>query len=181
MAEDKRKKWNQWAEVLWNIILIVGCMYFFCRLLADMNESGFARMAAENRILLPVLGVFLLNMAASTWKNIQKPGACDEQGGSAPEKKPGKGGYTCSWICTGVSSGTVSLSEERKSKLCIRINIRLFSWRALYLPACWCFFYIGAGRSGRGTSWRSGIGTARSSGCGQNHFRDSAVLLPYGS
>ena len=81
MAEDKRKKWNQWAEVLWNIILIVGCMYFFCRLLADMNESGFARMAAENRILLPVLGVFLLNMAASTWKNIQKPGACDEQGG----------------------------------------------------------------------------------------------------
>lgn len=47
MAEDKRKKWNQWAEVLWNIILIVGCMYFFCRLLADMNESGFARMAAE--------------------------------------------------------------------------------------------------------------------------------------
>ena len=153
MAEDKRKKWNQWAEVLWNIILIVGCMYFFCRLLADMNESGFARMAAENRILLPVLGVFLLNMAASTWKNIQKPGACDEQGGS----------------------------EERKSKLCIRIDIRLFSWRALYLPACWCFFYIGAGRSGRGISWRSGIGTARSSGCGQNHFRDSAVLLPYGS
>ena len=72
MAEDKRKKWNQWAAVLWNIILIVGCMYFFCRLLADMNESGFARMAAENRILLPVLGVFLLNMAASTWKNIQK-------------------------------------------------------------------------------------------------------------
>ena len=64
MAEDKRKKWNQWAEVLWNIILIVGCMYFFCRLLADMNESGFARMAAGNRILLPVLGVFLLNMAA---------------------------------------------------------------------------------------------------------------------
>ena len=89
MAEDKRKKWNQWAEVLWNIILIVGCMYFFCRLLADMNESGFARMAAENRILLPVLGVFLLNMAASTWKNIQKPGACDEQGGSAPEKEAG--------------------------------------------------------------------------------------------
>ena len=75
MAEDKRKKWNQWAEVLWNIILIVGCMYFFCRLLADMNESGFARMAAENRILL---------------KNIQKPGACDEQGGSAPEKEAGE-------------------------------------------------------------------------------------------
>lgn len=42
-------------------------------------------------------------------------------------------------------------------------------------------FYIGAGRSGRGISWRNGIGTARSSGCGQNHFRDSAVLLPYGS
>ncbi|MFQ7108365.1 MAG: hypothetical protein ACLRP4_00425 [Dialister invisus] len=39
MAEDKRKKWNQWAAVLWNIILIVGCMYFFCILLADMNES----------------------------------------------------------------------------------------------------------------------------------------------
>ncbi|WP_448865499.1 hypothetical protein [Dialister invisus] len=90
MAEDKRKKWNQWAEVLWNIILIVGCMYFFCRFLADMDESGFARMAAENRILLPVLGVFLLNMAASTWKNIQKPGACDEQGGSAPEKEAGE-------------------------------------------------------------------------------------------
>ena len=52
MAEDKRKKWNQWAAVLWNIILIGGCMYFFCRLLTDMNESGFARMAAENRILL---------------------------------------------------------------------------------------------------------------------------------
>ena len=123
MAEDKRKKWNQWAAVLWNIILISGCMYFFCRLLADMNKSGFARMAAENRILLPVLGMFLLSIAAPTWKNIQKLGACDEQGGSAP----GKGGYTCSWICTGVSSGTVSLSEERKSKLCIRINIRLFS------------------------------------------------------
>lgn len=90
MAEDKRKKWNQWAAVLWNIILIGGCMYFFCRLLADMNESGFARMAAGNRILLPVLGVFLLNMAASTWKNIQKPGACDEQGGSAPEKEAGE-------------------------------------------------------------------------------------------
>lgn len=87
MAEDKRKKWNQWAEVLWNIILIVGCMYFFCRLLADMNESGFARMAAENRILLPVLGMFLLSIAAPTWKNIQKLGACDEQGGSAPEKE----------------------------------------------------------------------------------------------
>ena len=52
MAEDKRKKWNQWAAVLWNIILISGCMYFFCRLLADMNKSGFARMAAENRICL---------------------------------------------------------------------------------------------------------------------------------
>lgn len=142
MAEDKRKKWNQWTAVLWNIILIGGCMYFFCILLADMNESGFARMAAGNRILLPVLGMFLLSIAAPTWKNIQKPGACDEQGGSAPEKKPGKGGYTCSWICTGVSSGTVSLSEERKSKLCIRINIRLFSWRALYLPACWCFFTL---------------------------------------
>lgn len=127
MAEDKRKKWNQWAEVLWNIILIVGCMYFFCRFLADMDESGFARMAAENRILLPVLGMFLLSIAAPTWKNIQKPGAYDEQGGSASEKKQGKGGHTCSWICTGVSSGTVFLPEERKSKLCIRINIRLFS------------------------------------------------------
>lgn len=74
MAEDKRKKWNQWAEVLWNIILIVGCMYFFCRLLADMNESGFARMAAENRILLPVLGMFFLSIAAPTWKNIQNRG-----------------------------------------------------------------------------------------------------------
>ena len=128
MAEDKRKKWNQWAAVLWNIILIGGCMYFFCRLLADMNESGFARMTAENRILLPVLGMFLLSIAAPTWKNIQKLGACDEQGGSAPEKRSrGKAASTCSWICTGVSSGTVSLSEERKSKLCIRINIRLFS------------------------------------------------------
>ena len=84
MAEDKRKKWNQWAAVLWNIILISGCMYFFCRLLADMNKSGFARMAAENRILLPVLGMFLLSIA------IQKPGACDEQGGSAPEKEAGE-------------------------------------------------------------------------------------------
>lgn len=90
MAEDKRKKWNQWAEVLWNIILIVGCMYFFCRLLADMNESGFARMAAENRILLPVLGMFFLSIAAPTWKNIQKLGAYDEQGGSAPEKGAGE-------------------------------------------------------------------------------------------
>ena len=90
MAEDKRKKWNQWAAVLWNIILIVGCMYFFCILLADMNESGFARMAAENRILLPVLGMFLLSIAAPAWKNIQKLGACDEQGGSAPEKEAGE-------------------------------------------------------------------------------------------
>ena len=90
MAEDKRKKWNQWAEVLWNIILIVGCMYFFCRFLADMDESGFARMAAENRILLPVLGMFLLSIAAPAWKNIQKLGACDEQGGSAPEKEAGE-------------------------------------------------------------------------------------------
>jgi len=89
MAEDKRKKWNQWAAVLWNIILIVGCMYFFCILLADMNESGFARMAAENRILLPVLGMFLLSIAAPTWKNIQKPGAY-EQGGSASEKEAGE-------------------------------------------------------------------------------------------
>ena len=86
MAEDKRKKWNQWAEVLWNIILIVGCMYFFCRFLADMDESGFARMAAENRILLPVLGMFLLSIAAPTWKNIQKPGAYDEQGHPAADK-----------------------------------------------------------------------------------------------
>ena len=84
MAEDKRKKWNQWAEVLWNIILIVGCMYFFCRLLANMNEFSFARMAAENGIL------FLLSIAAPAWKNIQKPGACDEQGGSAPEKEAGE-------------------------------------------------------------------------------------------
>lgn len=90
MAEDKRKKWNQWAEVLWNIILIVGCMYFFCRLLANMNEFSFARMAAENRILLPVLGMFLLSIAAPTWKNIQKPGAYDEQGGSASEKEAGE-------------------------------------------------------------------------------------------
>lgn len=90
MAEDKRKKWNQWAAVLWNIILIVGCMYFFCILLADMNESGFARMVAENRILLPVLGMFLLSIAAPTWKNIQKPGAYDEQGGSASEKEAGE-------------------------------------------------------------------------------------------
>lgn len=42
-------------------------------------------------------------------------------------------------------------------------------------------FYIGAGRSGRGTGWRSGIGIARSSAYGQNHFRDSAVLLLYES
>lgn len=90
MAEDKRKKWNQWAEVLWNIILIVGCMYFFCRFLADMDESSFARMAAENRILLPVLGMFFLSIAAPTWKNIQKLGAYDEQGGSAPEKGAGE-------------------------------------------------------------------------------------------
>ena len=89
-TEDKRKKGTQWAAVLWSFILPGGCVYFFCTLLADMNESGFARMAAENRILLPVLGVFLLNMAASTWKNIQKPGACDEQGGSAPEKEAGE-------------------------------------------------------------------------------------------
>lgn len=76
---------------MWNIILIVGCMYFFCRLLADMNESSFARMAAENRILLPVLGMFLLSIAAPTWKNIQqKLGACDEQGGSASEKEAGE-------------------------------------------------------------------------------------------
>ena len=86
MAEDKRKKWNQWAAVLWNIILIGGCMYFFCRLLADMNESGFARMAVGDRILLPVLGLFLLSIAVPTWKNIQKLGACDEKGGTAPEK-----------------------------------------------------------------------------------------------
>ena len=90
MAEDKRKKRNQWALVLWNIILIGGCMYFFCILLADMNESGFARMAAENRILLPVLGMFLLSIAVPAWKNIQKSGACDEQGGSAPEKEAGE-------------------------------------------------------------------------------------------
>lgn len=142
MAEDKRKKWNQWAAVLWNIILIVGCTYFFCRLLADMNESGFARMEAENRILLPVLGMFLLSIAASTWKNIQNQGPVMNKADLRRKKKTGKGGYTCSWICTGVSSGTVSLSEERKSKLCIRINIRLFSWRALYPPACWCFFTL---------------------------------------
>lgn len=63
---------------------------FLLHTLADMNESGFARMAAENRILLPVLGMFLLSIAAPTWKNIQKPGACDEQGGSAPEKEAGE-------------------------------------------------------------------------------------------
>ena len=74
MAEDKRKKWNQWAEVLWNIILIVGCMYFFCRLLANMNEFSFARMAAENRILLPVLGMFLLSIAAPAWISDCFPG-----------------------------------------------------------------------------------------------------------
>lgn len=127
MAEDKRKKWNQWAEVLWNIILIVGCMYFFCRFLADMDESGFARMAAENRILLPVLGMFLLSIAAPTWKNIQNRGLMMNKADPRRKKKQGKGGHTCSWICTGVSSGTVFLPEERKSKLCIRINIRLFS------------------------------------------------------
>lgn len=76
--------------ILWNIILIVGCMYFFCRLLANMNEFSFARMAAENRILLPVLGMFLLSIAAPAWKNIQKLGVCDEQGGSAPEKEAGE-------------------------------------------------------------------------------------------
>lgn len=74
MAEDKRKKWNQWAEVLWNIILIVGCMYFFCRLLADMNESGFARMAAENRILLPVLGMFFSKYSCSHLEEYTKTG-----------------------------------------------------------------------------------------------------------
>ena len=32
-------------------------------------------------------GMFLLSIAAPAWKNIQKLGACDEQGGSAPEKE----------------------------------------------------------------------------------------------
>lgn len=63
---------------------------FLLQILADMDESGFARMAAENRILLPVLGMFLLSIAAPTWKNIQKPGAYDEQGGSASEKEAGE-------------------------------------------------------------------------------------------
>lgn len=125
MAEDKRKKWNQWAEVLWNIILIVGCMYFFCRLLADMNESGFARMAAENRILLPVLGMFLLSIAAPAWKNIQKLGACDEQGGSAPEKE----------------------AEERRPYLFMDMYRRVVRHRLFILfffPAALCIVWIAA-------------------------------------
>ena len=89
-TEDKRKKGTQWAAGLWSFILPGGCVYFFCTLLADMDESGFARMAVENRILLPVLGMFLLSIAAPTWKNIQKPGAYDEQGGSASEKEAGE-------------------------------------------------------------------------------------------
>lgn len=91
MAEDKRKKWNQWAEVLWNIILIVGCMYFFCRLLANMNEFSFARMAAENRILLPVLGMFLLSIAAPAWKNIQNWESVMNKADLRRKRKPVKG------------------------------------------------------------------------------------------
>jgi len=37
-----------------------------------------------------VLGMFLLSIAAPAWKNIQKLGVCDEQGGSAPEKEAGE-------------------------------------------------------------------------------------------
>lgn len=51
-----------------------------------MNESGFARMAVGDRILQPVLGLFLLSIAVPKWKNIQKLSACDEKGGTAPEK-----------------------------------------------------------------------------------------------
>lgn len=55
-----------------------------------MNESGFARMAAGDRILQPVLGLFLLSIAVPKWKNIQKLSACDEKGGTAPEKEAGE-------------------------------------------------------------------------------------------
>ncbi|MFQ9571751.1 MAG: hypothetical protein ACLRZN_05960 [Dialister invisus] len=81
---------------------------FLLQTFANMNEFSFARMAAENRILLPVLGMFLLSIAAPAWKNIQKPGPVMNKADLRRKKKPGKGGYTCSWICTGVSSGTVS-------------------------------------------------------------------------
>ena len=57
-----------------------------------LNLSIFKgeRWRKENRILLPVLGMFLLSIAAPAWKNIQKLGVCDEQGGSAPEKEAGE-------------------------------------------------------------------------------------------
>ena len=55
--------------------------------------GSFVEYYSDRRMhvfLLPVLGMFLLSIAAPTWKNIQKLGACDEQGGSAPEKEAGE-------------------------------------------------------------------------------------------